>query len=510
MEIQRKDKIIDDLRKSQVVPLPSTSKMFSSTNNQIDKTEANKLSENKNNTEQIQNTIEKSKVLNPTNNDNITTIVIKPDRDIPKTIYSKRMCQKLAQQNYTIGSKKQMSQNTNTNTNTADKITQDTNEDLNNDKDTSKEMSTSLIHNESKDIINSTLVICESDVTPSDCELDTTPVIQCDNQEKNKENVSIDSFFSKLKSPSKLKKKLIITPATIGVQNTHTKTFKCAKKINQNNSLASITECEITNSPEKPVEKSLNKDTLSTCIKNNFPDPKIEDKLLTTDILHNQPLLTSEKNNQIQSLNIEVEQFPIRRRKKVIEKDSNTLTLINKEKRSQKTVTCTSSSVDNEFNKSIENVKCLSMNNDRESSSPPQQKNFQSKCNFDTLECANSKTESKHLNNSCKSSFENTSFETGPTNRSVVSSINIEVKQVPITRKTKAIKKDNNTLNKSKKVTQEPCIKDHKNKYDSNTDDKQLSTDTLHNQKLSTYDDKKLKSSINIEVEQVPIIRKTK
>ncbi|XP_060867929.1 uncharacterized protein MAL13P1.304-like [Metopolophium dirhodum] len=508
IEIQRKDKMIDDLRKSQVVP--STSKMFSSTNNfQIEKTKVNTLSDSKKNIEQIENTIEKPKVLNPNNNDNITTIVIKPNHNIPKTIYYKRMCQKLVQQNDTIDSKKQMSQQIE-NTNTDDKITQDKNEELNKDENALKEMSTSLIHNESKDIINSTLVICESDITPSDCELDTTPVIHSDNQEKDKENVSIESFFSKLKQPAKFKKKLIISPATIGVQNTLNENFKGAKKIN---SLDSTTQCEITNSPEKQIIKSLNKDTLTTYSRNNFPefDIKTEDKPFTTDILHNQQLFTPESNSQIQSINIKFEQFPIRRKKKVIEKDNNTLELINMKKSSQKTITCLSSSIDNEFNKSIENDKCLSVNNERKYSSPSQQKNNQSKCNLDTLKCTDNITESIYLNNSCRSPSKNISIETSPTNKTVLSSINnIEVKQVPITRTTNAIQRDNNNLNKSNKVAHSSCIKDNKNKYDSKMDSKKLSMDTLHNQKLCTYDNKKQTSSVNIEVEQVPFIRKTK
>jgi len=528
-EIQRKDKIIDDLRKKYVIikfciftkksyygfliiiflltfrqVVPSTSKMFSSTINfQIQKTEVNKSSDSKKNIEQIENTIEKTKVLNPNNTDNITTTVIKPNIKIPKTIYYKRMCQKLAQKNDTIDSIKQISPQIE-NTNTVDKTTQDKNEELNKDENTLKEMSTSLIHNESKDIINSTLVICESDITPSDCELDTTPVIQSDNQEKDKENVSIESLFSKIKQPAKLKKKLIISPATIGVQNTLNKTFKCANKINQINSLDSTTQCEITNSPEKQI-KSLNKDTLITCSKNNFPefDIKTEDKSFTTGILHNQQLFSPENNN--------FEQFSIKRKKKVIEKDNNTLELINMKKCSQTPITCLSPSINNELNKSIENDKCLSVNNERDYLSPSQQKNNQTKCNLDTLKCTNNLTESKYLNNSCRSSSKNTSIETSPTNKSVLSSINnMEVKQVPITRKTNAIQRDNNNLNKSDKVAHSSCIKDYKNKYDSKTDEKQLSTDTLHNQKLCTYDNKKQTSSVNIEVEQVPFVRKTK
>ncbi|XP_060833806.1 putative uncharacterized protein DDB_G0277255 [Rhopalosiphum padi] len=597
-EIQRKDKIIDDLRKSQLYSRPSTSKMFCSTNNyQIEKTEVNKLSENKKNTEQIKNTVEKTTVLNPNNNDAITTIIIKPNPEIPKTIYYKRMCQKLAQQNKTIESKQQMTQHKE-NTNTADKIIKDKkNEELNYDENILKEMTTSLIHNESKDI-NSTLVICESDITSSDCELDTTPVIKCDNEEKDKENVSVESFFSKLKQPAKSKKRLIITPATIDVQNKHPKAFKSIKKLNQINNLSSITQCVIKNSPEKQIIKSSNKDTQSICIKNNIPEynPKTDNKPLTiespsqqnsnqstcnldtltctnnitesnhlnnstkrsskntpvetsptnktvtpsinieveqvpttkkanvikndnntqkkfnqvtqsscllnkdntikynsktdnklpsTDKLHNQKLFTSEKNNQIQSLNIEVEQFPIRRRKTVIEKD--TLALSNAKTPSR--VTSINPSNKNELNKSSENVK----NNNKESSSPAQQKNSQSTYNLDTLTCTNNIIESKQSKNSIKRSSKNTPVEKSPT------------------RKTNVIKKDNNIQNQFKKVTQSSRVQDknHKAKYDSKTDNKLLSIDKLHNQQLFTSEKNNQIKSTNIEVEQVPIKRKT-
>ncbi|XP_025207388.1 serine/threonine-protein kinase pakD-like [Melanaphis sacchari] len=616
-EIQRKDKMIDDLRKSQAVSQSYRSKMFSSNNDyQIEKTEVYKLSESKKNTEQIQNTVEKTKELNP-NNNNITTIAIKPNLDIPKTVYYKRLCRKLAQKNETTLSIKQMPQHIE-NTITTDKIISDKNEEVNYDENILKEMTTSIIHNESKDI-NSTLVICESDKTLSDSELDTTPIIQCDNKEKDKENVSEKSFFSKLKQPAKLKKKLIITPSTIGVQNKQPKIFKSAKKLNQIN-ISPIKQCEINNSPEKQIIKSLNKDTQSLSIKNNINTPeynpkadnkpliiespsqknnqstynidtlkctnniiesknsnkssessfrnipvetspanktittspinidvekvpiknktnvikndkntqnkfnkvtqsscilnknqetkydsKTDNKLHSTDKLHDQQLLTSEKNNQVQSINIEVEQFPIRRRKAVIEKDNNTLAQTNVRKHSN--VTCVSPSNENKLNKSTENVKCLFMNNSKESSSPSKQKNNQSTCNLDTLKCTNNTTDSKHSNKSNKSSIKNTSVETSP-NNTVIPSISVEVEQVPITRKTNVLKKDD-TLNKFNKVAQSSCIL-NKTKYDSKSDNKLLSTDKLPNQKLFSYENKNPISSINIDVEQVSTIRKTK
>ena len=269
-----------------------------------------------------------------------------------------------------------------------------------------------------------------------------------------------------------MKKKIIISPATIGVQNIHNKTFKCATKLNQINNLASTTQCEIINSPEKQIIKSLNKDTLSlsTSINNNFPehDPKTDNKLLETDILHNQQLFTSEKNNQIQSMNIEVEQFPIRRKKPVIEKDNNSLDLSNVRKRS--CVTYISPSMNSEFNKSTENVKYLSKNKDREPSSPFQQKTNQSKYNLDTIKYANNITESKHLNNSFESSSKNTSVVTNLTNKTEIPSINIEVEQGFIFRQSNARKvimhstSDDKQETKKVRRVQLITIKDHYSK----------------------------------------------
>lgn len=580
--------------------------MFSSTNNyRIEKTEVNKLSESKKSTEQIKNTVEKTKIINPSyDNDNIITTVIKPNVDVPKTIYYKRLCKKLAQQNVTIEYNKPMPQHTE-NTNTVDKIIKDKNEELNYDENILKEMTTSLIHNESKDI-NSTLVICESDITPSDCELDTTPVIQCENEEKDKENVSVKSFFSKLGQPAKSKKKLIISPCTIGVQNKHPKTFK---KLNQINNLSSITQCENNNSPEKQIIKSLNKDTQSICVENNIPEynpttdnipltiessfqqknnqstcnldtlkcvnditeskyssnssksfskntlvetsptnktvtpsinNKVEEVPITreTNIIKNDDnnslnkfnediqsscLLNKDqktkygsktdnklllKNNQIQSINIEVEQCPIRRRKAVIEKDESKLELSNVRKRPHSTYISPSNK--NELIKSTENVKCLSINNNKESLSPFQQKINQSTCNLDTPKCASNITKAQHSKNSNKSSSKNTLVETSSKNKTAIPSINIEVEQVPIIRKTSVIKKDNNTLNKFNKVTQPSGLlnKDHKTKYDSKTDNKLLSTDKLHDQKLFSYEKQNQIPSVNIEVEQFPIRRR--
>jgi len=583
--------------------------MFSSINDyRKEKTEVNKLSESKKNAEQIKNTVEKTKILNPNdNNDNIITTVIKPNVDVPKTIYYKRLCQKLAKQNITIEYKKPMPQHTE-NTSTIDKIIKDKNEELNYDENILKEMTTSLIHNESKDI-NSTLVICESDVTPSDCELDTTPVIQCENEEKDKENVSVKSFFSKLGQSAISKKKLIISPCTIGVQNKHPNTFKNAKNLNQINSLSSITQCENNNSPGKQIIKSLNKNTQSICVENNileynsttdnkpltiespsqqnnnqstcnldtlkcvnniteskhssnssksFSKNTLVEKIPTnkiitpsinneveqvpitreTNVIKNDDnnslnkfnedtqiscLLNKDqktkydsktdnklllKNNQIQSINIEVEQFPIRRKKAVIEKDNSKLALSNVRKRPHGTYMSPSNK--NELIKSTENIKCLSMNNNKESSSPSQQKINQSTCNLDNPKGANNITKSQHSKNSNKSSSKNTLVETSPTNKTAKPSINIEVEQVPIIRKTNVIKKDNNTLNKFNKATQSSCLlnKDYKSKYDSKIDNKLLSTDKLHDQKLSSYEKQNQIPSVNIEVEQFPIRRR--
>ncbi|XP_022177980.1 uncharacterized protein LOC111039013, partial [Myzus persicae] len=195
----------------------------------------------------------------------------------------------------------------------------------------------------------------------------------------------------------------------------------------------------------------------------NKDGSKTDDKQLSTDILCNQKLSTPEKINQnkVSSINIEVEQFPIRRRKTVVGKDNNSIDLSNVRKHS--CVTYLSSPINNEFNKSTENV-------DREPSSPSQQKNNQSKCDFDTLTCANNITESKHLNNSFKSSSENIPVELSPTNKTVIPSINIEVEQGFIFRQSNARKvimrltSDDKQETKKGRHVQLITIKDHYSK----------------------------------------------
>lgn len=405
--------------------------MFSSNSNLLLKeTQLNKLSEGKQ-----MSAVEKSKVLNQNNDDNITNIVIEPNRDIPKTVYYKRMCQKLAQQNKAIELKNnKLKVIENSNTIITDKIIQDKNEELINDNNTLKEMVNPLISNDFKENLNSTLVICESDVTPSesDGELNTpvtTPVIQCGNSVKGKENISLESFFSKLKQPIKLKKKMVITPATIGVQNLPNAILKYGEELNKSRNLDSNikVQCKVSNSSENKVIKSSNNITQSVFIKEHstkFDSKTYVEPLSTTDIIYNQKSSTS-KNNQIPSINIEVEQVPIRR--KVVVKEINIDNIEPIKVRKSSRATCLSSSVDNDFNMPIKNVKYLSMNH-KKKSSPPKQKINELECNLSAkCQINNLKTLSQPVD-SIRSPFKYTAVETS-LNKTCTPSISIEVEQ---------------------------------------------------------------------------------
>lgn len=429
--------------------------MFSSNSNLLLKeTQLNKLSEGKQ-----MSSVEKFKVLNQNNDDNITNIVIEPNRDIPKTVYYKRMCQKLDQQNNAIELKNnKLKLIENSNTIIIDKIIQDKNEELCNDNNnTLKEIVNPLKSNDFKENLDSTLVICESDVTPSesDCELNTTPVIQCGNSVKGKENISLESFFSKLKQPIKLKKKMVISPATIGVKNSPNAILKNGEELNKSRNLDSNIKVQrkVNNSSENKVIKSSNNITQSVFSKEhstkfdsktdvkplsttdiiynrksstsennqipsinseatigvqNIPntilkygeelnrsrnlnsnritqsvftkehstklDSKIDVKpFSSTDIIYNKKSSTSKNNNQIPSINIEVEQVPSKR--KIVVKEINIDNIEPIKVRKSARVTRLSSSVDNDINMPIKNVKYLSMNHEKKSSPPKQEIN---------------------------------------------------------------------------------------------------------------------------------------
>lgn len=324
--------------------------------------------------EKLKENFEQSKIQNQNLNNSVNNIntVIKPDHNIPKTIYYKRLCQKLILGNEVnqIPSKpKEINCIT-----VSNKISQEENHSM--DTHILKEMSTLPVHNDSKEDLNTTLVICESDVTPSDCELDSSLVNLNKHSEKGKENESSQLFSSELKQTVKSKKKLIIAPATIGIKNMSIKPLKCLEKSYNNTDVDIKTQPIIKESPEKKVLKSFSKNTMPICNKkhNLKCDSNSNNKLLLrTAEVDNKKLYISENKNKIPLINIEVEQYPFTRRKKIVEKNSNPQ--VPTKANESSCATFIQSSCDNDFNTTTKNVKCLSVNSINELSSPNYQNN---------------------------------------------------------------------------------------------------------------------------------------
>lgn len=349
---------------------PPTSKMFYSGNSlPLKETQSNE-SKAKLDEEILNVGVKKSETLNENKDDNFSSIVIQPNHNIPKTIYYKRLCQKLVQQNE---SKNILKHNENSTTTFSDKIPQSEKEELSNDN-ILKEMSSPSIHNISKDNLNSTLVICESDVTPSDCELDTTPVNPCENLKKGKENVLSESFFSDLKQPLKLKKKkLVIAPATIGVN----KTLNVVENSIKNKYLESKILSKKNELLEKQMAKPLNNTTLIEEHSTNRCDSSGK-QLPTTDKIYNQKPLNSENNNQVPLVNIEVEQIPFRRKTVKLEKKDSSPPLAEIKKSSN--APNIHPPVDYELNSSIKSIKYLPVKNDEKLSCLSKTKENKLKC----------------------------------------------------------------------------------------------------------------------------------
>ncbi|XP_050526041.1 uncharacterized protein LOC126896909 [Daktulosphaira vitifoliae] len=309
-EIRRKDNMISELRiRSPVIShtLPNfyqKSVTQSHVCNSSEKTDKSKIE------------IETPKVFKENKDLCSNSVTIIPNKDIPKTIYYKRLCQKLIQNNTKDTLKNVASQNStlvekidnNYNIKKPHMIQED---DLitTNTNITLEEFSMST--DASKANPNSTLVICESDVTHSDGEINTSVVSSSFTSENGKQNTS-ESFFSKLKQPIRSKNKIVITPATIGVKNS----------------------CETIKYDEKdqlPLETLKNTNTELNILKNDkhlydtYRNSSIDDKSITnrnftspskTNIseISNTPNLVE---NQIPSINIEVEQVPIFRKRTV-------------------------------------------------------------------------------------------------------------------------------------------------------------------------------------------------
>lgn len=424
--------------------------MFSTTNSlQLKKNQPNKLSNIKQDSELINDSIENSKVLNQ-NTNNFTNIVIKPDNDIPKTVYYKRMYQKLVQQNETSNFKHKMPIQKENNRSSKN-INQYKSEGFNNDNIF---IETPLDHNESKENCNSTLIIVESDVTLSECEIDTTtPVTEYGNPKKVKKNVCLES----------------LTPAIISDQNMSNKTLKCISNLKGTDKVDSKIQHYVSNLPENKIIESLNENTESICIekcnaKDNLkPD---NEQFILTDIVHKQK---STNFDEIPSINNEIKQIPNIQKNIAIENKNNNLELT--EEKPSSCVTCINSSLDNKLNKSINNIKSVSIKNEQELSS------------F----CKQNKNKSNDIaNKSFKNAITGTSF----TDQTCKSFINIEVEQFPIKRKRTVIKKDNNStlpLITMKKSSHDTCI--------NSLMDSKLNISTKNVKKLSINDEKEVFSS---------------
>ncbi|XP_025425502.1 protein PF14_0175-like [Sipha flava] len=486
-EIQRKDKIIEELRKSKMYAT-ATSKMFSYSNSlPLEKMQNNQYSNKNNDIEHVITVTEKSNILNENNKDNLTNVLIQPNYNIPKTVYNTRLCKKLVQQNQINESKNKVPISIQSNNIiSTGKNTQDKNEKLNNDKNVIKGMVTPSIHNDLENNPNSTLIICKSDSTSNDCLYNTTPINQFENSEKEKENVSTESFFTSLKQPIKIKKKMVIAPATIGVPNTLNENLSKSRnlvretiaeeKYTEENNYTKLNDVrksshEICTSPS--ANKELNSSTrivkclsLSNEIKSPFLTKQKSNQLecksptinhvnnSTESIQLNNSVEHKDKSSRqslpdqtgIPSTNIEVEQVPFRRKTIFIGMDNTKTNVIRKSSHKA----CTSSSVNKEFN--------ASPSNEIKSPISYKQKNSQLESkSFNIIKVNNSK-ESIKLTDSVDDSSKVKSSRPSLPDQTSIPSTNIEVEQVPFKRKTIVKEMDNNTkLNDVKKSSHETC-----------------------------------------------------
>lgn len=448
-------------------------------------------------------------VSNENNNDDVKNLVVQPNHDIPKTIYNRRLCRKLAQKNTYSENQNQIFKHTeNINTVAINKITQDKNEEINNannnlkdesiqiennsdtvavntiiedkneetynDNNILKEITISLVHDDHKRNPDSTLIICEPDITLSDCELDTTQIIPCKSPNNGKKNVSSKSFFPKLRRPLKLKKKMVISPATIGVQSTLKRARSCTKNLNtSDDSLELVLDCVKSNSPKNKI-KSLNKDVQSTLFKDDFT------KIPTSK----QKLFIPENYKKTQSINVEDQKIQIRKTNKIVKNNNNTEPV--KVKKSSN-VTCLGPSNDKEFNVSVNDIKCMSMNNEKQSSSPPKQ-THQSNLVLPCIDIKhNSSIDSKQISTVDIISEQKSSTSTN--NSLVIQSMKI-------------VDLEDTKVKISPQVACNP-------KYHSNIDNEEmLLTNTMSKQKSSTHKNTNQVPSLQIEVEQIPFRRK--
>lgn len=397
--------------------------------------------------------------------------------------------------------------------------------------------------------MNSTLVICESDVTLNECELDTTPINNFEHLEKDKNNITFKSFSPELKQPNNLNKNMVLNSATINIQNLSNDTIKCVEKLKENKNL----ELKIINkesvSPETKI-KYQNKNDQSTIMKDHYIkySPKENDKiLLETNEIHNKNVFTPNKINQVPSINIEVEQIPCKKKKVVTKKNNATVKVAKVINSSQ--VSCLSSSDVNNCNMSTKHVKSLS-DNEKKLSSVPKQGNNQLELHAD--HCVDGFKKYTQLKDTVINSSTSTEVETSLADKINVPFINIEVDQVLMRKKHVVVLRDNSfeeninkllhvtcsnpstdiehnmltknakhpSINKKKEVSSpitqninyfDGKIPDNKN-INSYKKCTQSNNTVISLPKNTAFDtslaDKIGTPSINIEVEQVPIRRK--
>ncbi|XP_050431330.1 uncharacterized protein LOC126839921 [Adelges cooleyi] len=486
-EIQRKDKIINDLRARNVPSFMHSSKHTYQSNLAAVGSSSNKPS--------LPEITNKPDVLDHNENLYSSNVVIQPNQNVPKTIFSQRMYQKLTKTN-------EIAQESTTTAifNFKDDIGK--NKDNIVQHNTPEDVAASSNKNISIEDPNSTLVICDSDLTQSDCENELPSANLSTSSLKDKENVLLGSIFSKLKQPIKSKKRMVIAPATIGVNNlskpiNSSKIEQLSSKAIKNTlpKSASIVEdnkniqqsCVVKNTPHCGENKNkLN----STVVRPKFLSDNICSPNIKSDSKCHELLRTNANNNQLPSVNIEVEQVPIIRKRTVVERSPRSQVIATTRKSSS--IVNTSQSTSNvNISQSTSNVRRVSVNEENKSS--PHSQGIATKRKSSSI--VNTSQSSSNVRQvSVKE--ENETIRTPQSKNQVYQNASTKIGH---TRKSTSTECDG--LNSSKKPT--PV------KYSYNSP--VIRTSVGNNDKITAIPtDKTDEPSINIEVEQGTIFQRSK
>lgn len=453
-----------------------------------------KLSERKQDEEKQNYTVNKSEEQNQStnNNNNFTPhFILKPNDSIPKTVYYKRLCQKMALQNESIKFKNEMPQN--------NKESYEVKQNKN-DKNISKQMLSPI---DSDENFNCTLVICESDVAPSDSELDITPINQLEKCKETTENISPKTCNSVIKQPLKKNKKMVITPATIGVHNMSYKSLKSVENYNRNRNLNANIQLSMNKSLENKVLSSLSKGTriIPNTEHNTQCDSKTDKQLPITDTIHRQKSFSSGDITVIPSVHVENEHTSVKRKSVLIEKDSNTFALIQKNK--PKNIICLNPSVDNTISRSTKNANCLIVNNEEQLDSSFKDKLNQLKSELPVINCNNNPQKCVQSNHLVKNYRTNNSVESSPANKTCALPINSKIDQVQLAQKKVTIEEDEKNsqeLTKMKKLSRVTSRSSSiVNSIDMST--KNVKCSSLNNEKKTLF-----KQKNNVSESELPII----